>query len=123
MVGAPDEWTYLRIAQRGCGQEECYTAYTSRNGSTWVHGGTWTYKLGTQARIGLVSMGGAGFTANFDYVRVYHLADRDEKSNYAADANLEAEPLSLSLDKPEEETVPTQANQLFLPQILGNDGK
>ncbi len=73
VVGAPDEWTYLRIVRHSQGKEERYTAYTSRNGITWVHGGTWTHQLGDQAKIGLVSMGGSGFTANFDYVRVYRV--------------------------------------------------
>jgi arabinan endo-1,5-alpha-L-arabinosidase len=40
-----------------------------------VRGGTWTHQLGASARIGLASMGGAGFTARFDYVRVYRLDD------------------------------------------------
>ena len=43
-------------------------------GTIWTKGGTWTHDLGTDARIGLVSMGGSGFTANFDYVRVYTLS-------------------------------------------------
>lgn len=71
VVGPPDEWTYLRIVKRTQGGEELYTAYTSRDGVHWVRGGTWTHDLGGDARIGLVSMGGSGFTANFDYVRVY----------------------------------------------------
>ena len=37
--------------------------------------GTWTHKLGTGARIGLVFQSGAGFVANFDYVSVYELKD------------------------------------------------
>src|SRR5690606_38982401 len=41
VVGVPDEWTYLRIARRVCGQEQCYTAYTSRDGVNWTRGGTW----------------------------------------------------------------------------------
>lgn len=73
LVGPPDEWTYLRIARRAQGNGELYTAYTSRDGTNWVRGGTWSHDLGTNARIGLVSMGGQGFTANFDYVRVYQL--------------------------------------------------
>jgi arabinan endo-1,5-alpha-L-arabinosidase len=73
VVGAPDEWTYLRIARRVCGEEQCYTAYTSRDGVNWVRGGAWTHDLHPQASIGLVAMGGTGFTANFDYVRVYRL--------------------------------------------------
>ena len=36
-----------------------------------------THQLGQAARIGLVAMGGAGFTALFDYVRVYELATED----------------------------------------------
>lgn len=73
VVGPPSDWTYLRIAKRTQGGEELYTAYTSTDGTTWVRGGTWTHELGNDARIGLVSMGGEGFTANFDYVRVYQL--------------------------------------------------
>jgi arabinan endo-1,5-alpha-L-arabinosidase len=38
-----------------------------------VRGAVWTHKLGANERIGLVSMGGSGFTAYFDYVRVYEL--------------------------------------------------
>jgi arabinan endo-1,5-alpha-L-arabinosidase len=73
VVGPPGEWTYLRIVKRTGGAEEFYRAYTSRDGVSWVRGGVWTHNLGGDARIGLVSMGGAGFTANFDYVRVYQL--------------------------------------------------
>jgi arabinan endo-1,5-alpha-L-arabinosidase len=73
VVGPPAEWTYLRIVKRDQGDEELYTAYTSQDGATWVLGGTWTHRLGEGAQIGLVSMGGSGFTANFDYVRVYDL--------------------------------------------------
>ncbi|HXF61617.1 MAG TPA: hypothetical protein VNK95_08370, partial [Caldilineaceae bacterium] len=73
VITAPDEWTYLRIARHACGQEVCYTGYTSRDGVTWTRGGTWTHKLGEQPRIGLVAMGGEGFTARFDYVRTYRI--------------------------------------------------
>jgi len=71
VVGPPGEWTWLRIVKRTHGGEELYTAYTSNDGQHWVRGGTWTHNLGDTAKIGLVSMGGSGFTANFDYVRVY----------------------------------------------------
>jgi len=71
VVGPPGEWTYLRIVKRTHGGEELYTAYTSNDGQHWVRGGVWTHNLGNGARIGLVSMGGSGFTANFDYVRMY----------------------------------------------------
>lgn len=75
-VGSPGSWTYLRIVKRNQEKEERYTAYTSRDGTHWVRSGTWTDTLGPGARIGLVAMGGAGFTAAFDYVRVYTLPMR-----------------------------------------------
>ena len=73
VIGPPEEWTYLRIAKERRAGEDRYTAYTSRDGETWVRGGTWTHDLGRNAQIGLVAMGGTGFMADFDYVRVYHL--------------------------------------------------
>jgi arabinan endo-1,5-alpha-L-arabinosidase len=73
VVGPPGEWSYLRIVKRNTKDGEFYTAYTSLDGVNWVRGGTWTHELGADASIGLVSMGGSGFTANFDYVRVYKL--------------------------------------------------
>jgi len=75
VVGPPHEWTLLRIVKRTVGGEEHYTAYTKRDvsGAQWVRGGTWTHDLGKDARLGLVSMGGSGFTAEFDYVRVYRV--------------------------------------------------
>ncbi|NOK36988.1 arabinan endo-1,5-alpha-L-arabinosidase, partial [Corallococcus exercitus] len=73
--GPADETLWLRVARRIVGQEESFTAYSSRDGSYWSRAGTWTHKLGTGARIGLVSQSGAGFVANFDYVRVYELKD------------------------------------------------
>jgi arabinan endo-1,5-alpha-L-arabinosidase len=73
-VGGPaDETVWLRIAKRTQGDEELYTAYSSRDGTLWSRAGAWTHKLGAGARIGLVSMAGGGFTATFDYVRVYEL--------------------------------------------------
>jgi arabinan endo-1,5-alpha-L-arabinosidase len=71
VVGAPGDWTSLRIVRCDGRSEERYRAYTRRDGGEWVRGGTWTHTLGSDARIGLVSMGGAGFTAEFDHVRVY----------------------------------------------------
>jgi arabinan endo-1,5-alpha-L-arabinosidase len=73
VVGAPGDWIYLRIVKQTRAGEEHYTAYTSADGEHWVRGGTWTHELGSDAQIGLVSMGGSGFTASFDYVRVYRL--------------------------------------------------
>ena len=75
VVASPNEWTYFRIVKRTNSEEELYTAYTSRDGVNWTRGGTWTHQLGSDAKIGLVSMGGSGFTANFDYVRVYSLGN------------------------------------------------
>ena len=73
VVGPPGEWTYLRIVKETTKDGELYTAYTSRDGLNWIRGGTWTHELGNDAAIGLVSMGGSGFTATFDYVHVYRL--------------------------------------------------
>ena len=85
VVGPPGEdWTWLRIVVerlRGAdrreagGDTERYTAYTSQDGRTWVRGGSWTHHLGTDARIGLVSMGATDqvtspITAEFDDVVV-----------------------------------------------------
>ncbi len=75
VVTSPGDWTYLRIVKRSNSEGELYTAYTSLDGASWERGGTWTHQLGSNVRIGLVSMGGSGFTANFDYVRVYTLED------------------------------------------------
>jgi arabinan endo-1,5-alpha-L-arabinosidase len=77
VVGPPGEWTDLRVVRRSDkGQakgQEFYTAYTRQGGKAWVRSGTWTHSLGENARLGLVAMGGAGFTATFDEVRVYRL--------------------------------------------------
>ncbi|HUQ22127.1 MAG TPA: family 43 glycosylhydrolase [Gaiellaceae bacterium] len=74
VVGAPGEWTTLRIVRcGGTGKSETsYRAYTRRDGGIWVRGGVWTHSLASE-RIGLVSMGGSGFTSEFDYVRVYRV--------------------------------------------------
>jgi hypothetical protein len=37
---------------------------------TWKRGGAWVDAIGL-AKLGLLSMAGTGFTANFDYVHVY----------------------------------------------------
>ena len=70
LVGPPADWTWLRIVKRTVSGTETYTPYTSNDGQTWIRGSTWTHALGN-AKVGLVSMGGSGFVANFDYVRVY----------------------------------------------------
>jgi arabinan endo-1,5-alpha-L-arabinosidase len=84
VVGTPGDWTTLRIVKRNVrrpdgGMRELYTAYTRQDGKRWVRGGTWRHRLGSNARIGLVSMGEPDnadpladpeFVAKFDYVRV-----------------------------------------------------
>ncbi len=70
VVGPPADETWLRIVRR----DDHFTAYTSQDGRRWVRGGVWVnHTIGSQARIGLVSMGGSGFTARFDHVRVFAL--------------------------------------------------
>jgi len=77
VVGPPGADTWLRIAKRTVGAEEHYTAYTSNDGNTWVRGGTWTHTLGANARVGLVAMGGTGYTATFHYLTTYQLKNSD----------------------------------------------
>ncbi|MDQ1618596.1 MAG: hypothetical protein QOE19_1165, partial [Actinomycetota bacterium] len=73
IVGPPDETTWLRLTHHvdpANGEHEL-RAWTSRTGSTWVRGGVWTLPAGANLRVGLISHGGAGATANFDYFRTY----------------------------------------------------
>lgn len=71
-----DEWTWLAIVvDERDGEEDVFTPYTSRDGKNWDRGGAWTHELGENERIGLVSMGGTGFTTTFDYLRVYDVLD------------------------------------------------
>jgi len=73
VVGAPGPTTWLRIVVDRRRGPDHYTAFTSDDGRQWVRGGTWTHRLSSEARIGLVSMGGAGFTARFLEVEVRRL--------------------------------------------------
>jgi arabinan endo-1,5-alpha-L-arabinosidase len=71
LLPSPSDSTYLRIARRANPTgSETYTAYSSHDGVNWQRGGTWTHALGPSAKIGLVSMNGAGFSTYFDYVHV-----------------------------------------------------
>jgi arabinan endo-1,5-alpha-L-arabinosidase len=78
IIGPPAATTWLRITARTSPitGERLLTPFSSRNGSTWTRGGTWTLPKGSHIRIGLESMG-AGYsaaapaTAVFDYFRVY----------------------------------------------------
>jgi arabinan endo-1,5-alpha-L-arabinosidase len=60
-------------ASKAQGSGELYTAYTSTDGQQWIRGGTWQHSLGSAAQIGISAENAAGFTINFDYVRVYTL--------------------------------------------------
>ncbi len=73
-AGPPGDWTWLRIVRRGVYGGEIYTAYSSLDGITWRRGGSWSHALGGAAKIGLVAMNVAGYTAYFDYVRTWSLA-------------------------------------------------
>jgi arabinan endo-1,5-alpha-L-arabinosidase len=74
VVGTPGEWTWLRIDLRRGGNEERYTAWSSQDGKDWVRGGTWTHRLGSGVKLGLVAMGGAGHAVTFGEVSVARLA-------------------------------------------------
>jgi arabinan endo-1,5-alpha-L-arabinosidase len=64
----------MRIAKHSNGTNgELYTAYTSTDGEHWIRGGTWRHTLGSGAQIGISAENAAGFTVNFDCVRVYRL--------------------------------------------------
>ncbi len=73
VVGPPGDLTTLRIVVDRRQNGERYTAYTRRDGDSWVRGGTWTHRLGDAPKIGLGSMGFEGFTARFLDVRTYRL--------------------------------------------------
>jgi beta-xylosidase len=73
IVGPPAQTTWLRIVHSidpGTGEHHL-RAWSSRDGSHWVKGGVWTMPPSADLRIGLVSHGGVGATARFDYLRIY----------------------------------------------------
>ena len=70
VVGPVGDATTLRIVHRVVDGEDRYTASTSVDGRHFVQGGTWTAALGGAPRIGLLSLGGTGFTSTFDDLRV-----------------------------------------------------
>lgn len=74
IVGPPAETTWLRLTKTSddAGEQEV-RASTSTDGETWVHGGVWTFPADAEIRLGLVSHGGAGSTAQFGHVRVSEL--------------------------------------------------
>lgn len=73
-AGTAGETTWLRIVRQGNGDSgELYSAYSSPDGVNWTKAGTWTHQLGSSAQIGIAAENAAGFTVDFDYVRVYQL--------------------------------------------------
>jgi hypothetical protein len=72
-IGTPAPVTWLRLSHRvdpANGEHELRAA-SSRDGRHWTWGGTWTLPAGTSPWIGLISHGGAGAVADFDYLRIY----------------------------------------------------
>jgi arabinan endo-1,5-alpha-L-arabinosidase len=72
-IGTPAPVTWLRLQHRidpANGEHE-FRAASSRDGRHWTWGGVWTLPAGTTPRIGLISHGGTGAVAEFDYVRIY----------------------------------------------------
>lgn len=72
-VGTPARVTWLRIAHKRdpVNREHEFRAASSRDGEHWTWGGVWTLPPEASPRIGLVSLGGAGSTARFDYFKVF----------------------------------------------------
>jgi arabinan endo-1,5-alpha-L-arabinosidase len=81
-VGTPGDWTYLRIVKRTdtATNTDLYTAFSASSFNSltgqlnWIRGSTWTHNVGAAARIGIVSMSGSGYTAEFEYFRVSPIA-------------------------------------------------
>jgi arabinan endo-1,5-alpha-L-arabinosidase len=74
VVGTAAATSWLRIVRRANGDlGELYTAYSSTDGEHWTKGGVWQHQLGSSAQIGISAENAAGFTMDFDYVRVYRL--------------------------------------------------
>lgn len=78
VIGAPGDLTDLALRLRRQGRQVIATAYTRAEGGQWVRGGTWVHEgLGPRLRVGLLSMGGTGFTARFDQLRVSRPSSHD----------------------------------------------
>ncbi len=70
--GPPATTTWLRLAHTVVAGEHHFRAGWSTDGRHWHWGGTWTFPLSANPRIGLVAQGGDNppATAVFDYFRV-----------------------------------------------------
>lgn len=73
VVGPVGRVTYLRVVRHQLTGSDRYTAYTSLDGKHWDKGDTWTFATTLKTRIGLISMGGAGYETRFAYVHVNSL--------------------------------------------------
>ena len=78
VVGPVGKTTWLRIVMQRAGPDaQNYTAYSSPDGEIWTRGGTWTHATGEAGgappQIGISAQNSAGFTMDFDYVRVSRL--------------------------------------------------
>jgi beta-xylosidase len=74
IVGTAAPTLWLRLAHhRSPTGEHLYRAGTSRDGVTWTWGATWSFRPGTNPRIGLVAHGGAApaVVAQVDHLRFY----------------------------------------------------
>lgn len=64
-------WLRLRHSLHPTTGEHLFQVATSRDGEHWIWGGIWHLPAGENPRIGLVSLGGEGITATFEYVRFH----------------------------------------------------
>lgn len=70
---APTTWLRLRYTYDAVRDDHVVRMATSTDGRRWTWGGSWSLPRAAdeRLRIGLVSMGSTGATAQFDYVRTY----------------------------------------------------
>lgn len=73
-LGPPGDWTWLRVVVRPGVGGALFTGYSSHDGVNWTRGSTWRHSLGATPRLGLLAMNLPGYTARFDYLRVFELA-------------------------------------------------
>lgn len=72
-VAAATDSLWLRISHRTDPEngEHEFRAAVSRDGTSWTWGGVWTLAADVEPRVGLLSLGGTGTTAEFDHFRLY----------------------------------------------------
>jgi hypothetical protein len=69
-LGPSADTMWLRLRHTTQSGEHLFQAATSLDGRHWQWGSYW-YLPDGPLKIGLISMGGTGTTAHFDYVRTY----------------------------------------------------